>query len=264
VVSENGKDGIVYNMNTVGGQASWSSLVPFEFLSGADDSFAANSLVADLDGDGLDDVLIADVDPQVSGFNRRLHIYHNRGNAPSGAAVLREERESGLATGWIGVVGLSTNELKGTHDIAVFDIDGDGLDDLLVSRNAGTQAYRRLPVCQPDLGGGDPGLTLTICGDKLSSGRAATLSLTGAIPSVPVIVLASASSVPTFVPEIQDTLLAFPPFYIGAFSSSAVGELSLPVNGGGGPFSVYVQCLAFNGAPDLFDVSNAVEAQYLN
>jgi hypothetical protein len=92
VVSENGKDGVVYNTGTTGGQVNWSPLVQFNFLSGGDDSFAANSLVADLDGDGLQDVLVADVDPQISGFNRRLHIYHNRGVQGTGAALLREER----------------------------------------------------------------------------------------------------------------------------------------------------------------------------
>lgn len=263
VVSENGKDGVVYNTGTSGSQATWSPLVAFDFLSGSDDSFAANSLVTDLDGDGMDEVLIADVDPQVSGFNRRLHIYHNRGASGPGGALLREERESTSGTGWIGVVGLTTATMKGTHDVAVFDIDGDGLDDMIVSRNAGTTAYRRVPVCQADLGGGVGSLVLTVCGNELHSGVTAQLKLTGALPNVPVLVLASATAVPTFIPEIANTVLAFPPFYIGAFNTNASGELNLPVAGGGGPLSIVAQCLAFDGTPTLFSPSNAVQVEYL-
>ena len=262
IVSENGNDGVVYNLGASGGTVSWSPLVPFEFLAGGDDSYAANSLATDLDGDGLDDVLIADVDPQIAGYNRRLHIYHNRGNSPMGSAILREERQT-AGPGWVGAVGLDPNLLKGTHDFAVLDIDGDGLDDLLVSRNAGTETYRRVPHCQTDIGGGAPGLVLTVCGSKLSLGSSAQLRLTGALPGVPVLVLLSTSTVPTFIPAINDTVLAFPPIWIGTFNSNAAGEVVLPVGGGGGPAVLTVQCLAFDGTPDLFSPSNGVEVELL-
>ena len=111
IISENGLDGVAYNTGTTGGQATWSPLVPFEFLSGSDDSYAANSLAADLDGDGLDEVLISDIDPQVAGTNRRLHIYHNRGNDPSGSAILRGRARSV----WSGRL----DRLPGSHDIGL-------------------------------------------------------------------------------------------------------------------------------------------------
>ena len=262
VVSENGLDGVVYNLSTSGGQVVWSPLVPFEFLSGGDDSFAANSLATDLDGDGLEDVLIADVDPQIAGFNRRLHIYHNRGNAPLGNAILREERQTAGA-GWVGAVGLDPLALRGTHDIAVLDINLDGLDDLVVSRNASTEAYVRVPACQTDLGGGTPGLVLEVCGNKLATGNEATATLTGALPGVPVLVLLATAATPTFIPQINDTVLAFPPIWIGSFNTNASGELALPVPGGGGPATLVVQMLAFDGTPDLFSPSNAVEVEFL-
>lgn len=264
VVSENSKDGVLYNTATgVGGQVTWSPLIPFEFLAGADDSFAANSLVTDLDGDGLNDVLIADVDPQISGFNRRLHIYHNRGNAVTGAAILREERENATSSGWIGLVGLHESDMKGTHDIAVFDIDGDGLEDLVISRNAGTSVWRREPYCQPDLGQGTAGLDLEVCGDKLASGSSAVVHLSGATPGAPVLVLVAAAANPTFVPIIQDTVVAYPPFFIGSFVADASGELALPLAGGGGPLSWVGQCLVGNGQPTLFSPSNAVLIEFL-
>jgi len=264
VVSENGKDGVLYNTATgVSGQVTWSPLIPFEFLTGGDDSFAANSLVTDLDGDGLNDVLIADVDPQVSGFNRRLHIYHNRGNAVTGAAILREERENATTSGWVGLVGLHESDMKGTHDIAVLDIDGDGLDDLVISRNAGTSVWRREPYCQPDLGMGAAGLAFEVCGDKLATGSSAVARLSGAAPGAPILVLAAGAANPTFVPVLQDTVVAFPPFYISGFAADASGELALSVPGGGGPFSWVGQCLVANGLPTLFSPSNAVLIEFL-
>ncbi|MEO0650965.1 MAG: FG-GAP-like repeat-containing protein, partial [Planctomycetota bacterium] len=162
IISENGNDGVVYNTATApNGEVIWSPLQTFDFLSGGDDSFASNSLAADLNGDGLQDVLISDVDPQIAGFNRRLHIYHNRGVQPSMAALLREERETAGA-GWIGFVGATTSDLQGTHDIAFFDVDGDNLGDLIISRNADTLVWLRQPVCQADLGLGVPGFDLEV------------------------------------------------------------------------------------------------------
>ncbi len=264
LVSENGNDGVVYNRgNDASGQVDWSPLVPFDFLSGGDDSFASNNLVVDLDGDGLQDALVTDVDPQFSGFTRRLHIYHNRGNNPGGSALLREERESTSNQGWIGAVGLTTQTLRGTHDVAVFDIDGDGFDDLIVSRNAGTQVYGRVTVCQPDLGFGSPGLELEVCGDELSSGNQSSLTLSGATPSTPALLIVSTLSIPTFIPELQATVAAFPPTIVSNISTDGNGEFKATINGGNGPTSVFVQFAVVNGLPTLFSLSNAVEIELL-
>ena len=88
-------------------------------------------------GDGLQDVLVADVDPQISGFNRRLHIYHNRGGAVGGTVNMHEESGSGF----IGVRGLNSSEMTGTHDVAIFDIDRDGDNDLVIGRCTGTDLW---------------------------------------------------------------------------------------------------------------------------
>ena len=265
VVSENSLDGIVYNTgNGVDGLVDWSPLVPFEFLTGVDDGFGANSLATDLDGDGLQDVLIADVDPQIAGTNRRLHIYHNRGNAGTGAAILREERESASDTGWIGVVGPTTTDLNGTHDIAVFDVDGDGLEDLIISRDSGTLAWRRVPWCQPDIGFGSPGILLEVCGDKLADGNQATLKLSGTIPNAVSLLAISTVSVPTFFAELGGTFAAFPPTFLLVFTTDGNGEFTLPVNGGSGPTSLFVQFAVANGGATLFSASNAVEIVFLD
>jgi hypothetical protein len=263
VVSDNGNDAVIYNTGTdASGQVTWSPRIPFDFLAGGDDGFASNSLAADLDGDGRQDVLIADVDPQVSGFNRRLHVYHNRGNLPTGAALLREERETAGA-GWVGFVGATASDLQGTHDVAVFDVDGDGLDDLIISRNAGTLVWIRQPVCQTDLGFGTPGLDLSVCGNALTEGAEATIALTGAAPGATVLLAASTQSVPVFIPILQATVVTVPPVLLEPFTADAAGELSIPIEGVDFVATLVVQCLVANGLPTLFSPSNAVQVEFL-
>ena len=232
-------------------------------LSGSDDSYAANSLAADLDGDGLQDVLIADVDPQVAGFNRRLHIYHNRGNQPNGQALLREERQQAGSGGWVGAPGLTVNDLKGTHDIAVFDVNGDGVDDLIISRSAGTQVWTREPWCQTDLGSGTAGIDLSICGDKFATGSQVQVKLQTSTPFTGGFLLLAPSANPTFVPEIQNTVVAFPPVFFKALTTDANGEINLTVSGGGTPGTIVAQYLMLNGLPSLLSPSNAVEVTVL-
>jgi hypothetical protein len=153
VISDNGTDKFLINTGTdVNDKATWGPPSTYEFLAGSDDGFGANSLVADLDLDGWDDVLIADVDPEIPGYTRRLHIYHNRGGTVGGTdIVLREERQSTSNTDWIGVVGMETADLKGTHDVAVFDVDNDGLQDIIVSQLEGTFVWRQI-TAWADLG----------------------------------------------------------------------------------------------------------------
>ena len=132
------------------GRVIWSEAKTFDFISGSDDGFASNNLITDIDGDGWNDVLIADVDVDIGGCDRRLHIYHNETTvAGSTNTVLIEEREEeasgggffgggGEETGWIGAVGLEVDDIGGTHDIAIFDLDGDGDQDMVISRCVGT------------------------------------------------------------------------------------------------------------------------------
>ncbi|MEM7311081.1 MAG: VCBS repeat-containing protein [Planctomycetota bacterium] len=142
VVSDNGLDRHIYNLPGEEGSMTWSEPQPFEFLHGQDDKFAGNSLIVDLDGDGWRDVIVTDVDPEIPTYDRRTHIYHNRGGTEGGTdIVLREEREKAADEGWIGAVGLSAADLQATHDAAVFDLNGDGKLDLILSRLAGLEVW---------------------------------------------------------------------------------------------------------------------------
>jgi hypothetical protein len=73
---------------------------------------------------------------------RRVHIYHNQGNTPS--VTLREEEQQSGASGWKGAVGLTNNDMVGTYHTAVFDIDRDGDDDLVLGRTCSTSIWANL------------------------------------------------------------------------------------------------------------------------
>ena len=148
VVSDDNQDR--YDLNT-GNDALGRALFPisrtFTFPAGAgygDDGFASQSLIADLDQDGWKDVLISDVDVDISGCGRRMHIYHNLANPPD--VTLREEaQQAGSGSGWKGAVGFSPpNVLQGTHNVAAFDIDRDGDKDLVIGRCTGTSVWMNI------------------------------------------------------------------------------------------------------------------------
>ena len=150
-------DRLRYNLgNDALGRVIWGPARTFRFLSGSDDGFGGNIVIADLDNDGWKDVIIADVDVDSPGCNRRTHIYHNQGGAIGSQIRPIEERQQAGGNGWIGVVGMRASDLTGTHDIATMDLDNDGDLDMVVSRCTGTHIWMNqtnqppeLPVKQP-------------------------------------------------------------------------------------------------------------------
>jgi hypothetical protein len=131
------------------GRVIWGPATTVQLASGVESGFGSQSLIADLDQDGFKDVLIADVDvddptgystgPACPGAppSRRMHIYHNLGNAPN--VTLKEEQQSG--NGWKGVVGTTEVDLRGTHNVAALDIDRDGDKDLVIGRTCSTEVW---------------------------------------------------------------------------------------------------------------------------
>ena len=144
VITDDGADRFMINTgNGPDGRADFVDSL-FSFQGTGDDGFGSNSVIIDLDNDGWNDVLIADVDVDVAGCGRRMHIYHNQGGTPGNTPVLLEETggtgcSNGSNPASCLVAGIPANELTGVHDVAVFDIDGDGLKDLVVGRCNGTQ-----------------------------------------------------------------------------------------------------------------------------
>jgi hypothetical protein len=137
-MGDDGPDRYRYNLGVdILGRVIWGPAKVYTFLAGADDGFAGQNLIADLDNDGWADVLQGDVDTDEPGFERRLNIFHNPGGTIGEEITLIEERQS-ATTGWVGAVGFHPNDLRGTYDVAAFDFEGDGDNDLVLGRGDGT------------------------------------------------------------------------------------------------------------------------------
>ena len=138
VISDDGQDRFLLHSGVVGGMATFRPASSFSYTGGgSDDGFAGNNLIADLNNDGWNDVLITDVDVDIAGFNRRTHIFRNLGNAPD--VTLQEQTVNGA------IAGIPIAMLRGTHDVAVFDIDGDGWKDMVMGRSATTEVWMNDP-----------------------------------------------------------------------------------------------------------------------
>lgn len=143
VVSDDGQDRYRYNTGTdTFGRVIWSPAKVFAFVSSTgDDGFGSNNLIRDLDNDGWADILICDVDVDIGGCDRRMHIYHNPGGVPGSQITLIEEAQQTGFGGWKGVVGITAADLGGMHDVAVFDLDNDGDMDMIFGRCVGTDVW---------------------------------------------------------------------------------------------------------------------------
>jgi hypothetical protein len=141
IVSDDGQDRYQLHQGVLGGIASFGPAQAFTYSGPeGDDGFGGNNIIADLNNDGWKDAIIADVDVDLPGCDRRCHIFRNLGNAPN--VSLNEEQISGT------VCGIPTSMLAGTFDVAVFDINGDGWNDMVIGRCTGTQVW----INQPPLG----------------------------------------------------------------------------------------------------------------
>ena len=238
----------------------------FQFVSGGDDGWGRNVVLSDLDLNGWNDVLITDVDMDLPGCFRRMHIYHNTGTvAGQMDLVIKEEAE--LATGstgagWKGVVGLGAPDLKGTYAVAPADFDNDGDPDLLIGRCAGTSYHANTTLretCQADLGFGGPGsVGISVCGDDLRQpGSLATLDLSGAAPGDAIAFALSLSNAPT--PFKGGTLVPVPVLLlVSGIVADGNGGFSAAVPGGGGPsVHLFLQAIVKHGT--IWQLSNALD-----
>jgi hypothetical protein len=138
IISDDGSDGYRYNTGVDAlGRVIWGLNKTYSFVTGGDDGFAGTCLVVDLNDDGWNDSIHADVDVDIGGCSRRCHIYHNPGGAIGAQITLREEAGS-AGNPWRGAVGFLAGDLTGTYDAAAFDLDNDGDKDIVMGRCNGT------------------------------------------------------------------------------------------------------------------------------
>jgi hypothetical protein len=138
IISDDGQDRYQLHQGVVGGMATFGPAQGFTYTGGGgDDGFGGNNIIADLNNDGWKDAIIADCDVDIPGCSRRCHIFRNLGNAPN--VSMQEEQING------NVCGIPTSMLTGTFDVAVFDINGDGWNDLVIGRCTGTEVWINQP-----------------------------------------------------------------------------------------------------------------------
>ncbi len=141
IFSDDAQDRYQLHAGVVGGVATFGATIAFSYTGGgSDDGFGGNNIIADLNNDGWKDVIIADFDVDIAGCGRRTHIFRNLGNAPN---VTLQEEQIGA-----NIAGIPTSMLTGTFDVAVFDINGDGYNDMVIGRCNGTTVW----INQPPIG----------------------------------------------------------------------------------------------------------------
>ncbi len=151
VITDDGDDRYLINVGAgIGGHSIFQAQT-FQFQDTSDQGFGSNSLIVDVDQDGWNDVLIADVDVDEAGCSRRMQIYHNQGGFPGDIPVLIEETDGTNCASPANlssclVAGIPASELTGVHDVAVFDIDEDGFNDMVIGRCDGTDVWMGAPA----------------------------------------------------------------------------------------------------------------------
>ncbi len=132
VIADDGNDRYRLNMGTqANGQVNWGST---QFLSQS--GFRSNVVLADLNNNTWLDILIADVDVDLGscGGTQAADIYRHNGST---SVSFTHDRGN-----------IPAFSLRRTFDLAVFDLTGNGWNDVIAGRCAGTNVF----VNQPQFG----------------------------------------------------------------------------------------------------------------
>jgi len=130
VVTDDGSDRYLLNQgNAPNGSANFIERV----FVGTNSEFGGDSYIVDLNNDTFNDVFITDVDIDIPGCTRTSKMYRNLGNLPD--VTLQDQ----------GTGGIAGSDMVGLHDVAIFDINGDGWKDIVLGRCVGIRVYINQP-----------------------------------------------------------------------------------------------------------------------
>ncbi|MFM7259899.1 MAG: FG-GAP repeat domain-containing protein [bacterium] len=133
VVVDDGQDKILINTgNGTDGLANFTSYT----ITASPSEFGNAVSIADLDNDGLLDVIVCDVDADLGPFcpssGRTTKIWRNTGVV--GSSMLSNQSTI-----------LPTANISSVFDIATFDIDGNGWKDMVIGRCGGIDVFMNRP-----------------------------------------------------------------------------------------------------------------------
>jgi len=123
-VVDDAQDAVLLNTSNPGGNIQFST--GFVANSSKTQGFGGNITVADMNGDGFQDVLVSDVDTDIPGCDRQLAILQNNGKGAFSDPLNGQDRP------W---------NVSGTFDTAVADFNQDGVADLWVASCSGNQLF---------------------------------------------------------------------------------------------------------------------------
>ncbi len=127
-VVDDGQDVVLYNTgNDGGGLAEFTTQAITDSPNTA--GFGGNTKIADLDMDGLLDVLVADVDTDIAGCDRNFVALRGQGSPPS---TFHTDPLAGDSRTWTP---------EGVFDIEVLDINGDGVPDVWMGTCDGNRIF---------------------------------------------------------------------------------------------------------------------------
>lgn len=248
-IGGNNQDRYLINtgLNLTDGTVKWSSGGALTLLNGSHKFQNGSEVYSfDYDLDGWKDVIVADMDPKLTGCSQRTPLYHHQGGVPGATSVsIVEEKQQAGGDGWFGAVGWSSTYPTGVSDIASIDYDRDGDLDFVLGTCVGTDVWRNEtnPItCQPTVAPISKGsATLSVCGAPLFTGLESKLKVAAGPANGSVVLLASLTS--GTIPSFGGNVLA--PFLLAVMLPlDAAGDLEFAIPGGGGTpagATIYVQ-----------------------
>jgi hypothetical protein len=153
------------------------------------------------------------------------------------------------------------------RDVSTAMVSGFALCPLFINGNWLIRACtEEAQVCQADLGFQGLGpATLSMCGGDLSTGTTSDLEISPVVAGNTIMLFGGFTLSPVPVWELQSQLTPIPPAFVIAFVPPAP-FVSIPISGGGGPGSVYLQAV-IQGAgvptPSGWYATNTIRADFL-